>query len=109
MWFLKLFLFGGHHCTVGNSKTKWHQYWRLISYLLVLFLALDILEAAEMCPEFGRIRGFRHEGLEHGRVSSGFPKGLQSFTSLMEDLCQFGQPICNIRGSSQYRASRLWS
>ena len=86
MWFLKLFLFGGHHYTVGNSKTKWHQYWRLISYLLVLFLALDILEAAEMCPEFGRIRGFRHEGLEHGRVSSVFPKGLQSFSSLMEDL-----------------------
>ena len=88
MWCAKLLvlLFGEHYCTLGNSNTKWRQYWQLHSYLLVLFLSLDILEAAEMCPEFGRIRGFRHEGLEHGRVSSGFPKGLQSFTSLMEDL-----------------------
>ena len=52
-------------------RQYWVTYW--FNYLVFLLIHIMLLGfhgvLAEMCPEFGRIRGFKHEGLEHGKVS----------------------------------------
>ena len=62
-----------HHSPYKTTEMRqyWVTYW--LNYLVFLLIHIMLLGfhgvLAEMCPEFGRIRGFKHEGLEHGKVS----------------------------------------